>query len=148
MSEEIKRGRGNPNFHKGMKSANPDGRPAGSGSQMKRSKLRAIESNLLKLTKKSMENIEKSVEGLPVDKEVLNTSKWVVATAMVANKAALAEEIQINGLSANSAKEEIQEIQSESSSTRFSLDMLDDEVSEEIKVPYNFENLPTQRNLQ
>lgn len=145
MSEEKKRGPGNPAFHKGMKSLNPGGRPVGAHKPHKRSRLRATESQLMKLNKKSLENIEASVNGEVVDKEVLATSKWVVTTTVAVSKAAMQEEIEINGLKA-SDKKEMEEVQSEEETgARFSLSMLEED---DVKVPYDLNNLPTEGSLQ
>lgn len=65
---------------------------------VKKSKLRNLETKLMKLNDLSIENIKKSVEGENVDKDTLATSKWVVSTTVVANRAALAEEMGINKL--------------------------------------------------
>jgi hypothetical protein len=143
MSEEKKRGPGNPAFHKGMKSLNPEGRPVGAHKPHKRSRLRVTESKLMKLNAKALENIEKSVNGEEVDKEVLNTSKWVVDKTVMVSKAAMQEEIEINGLKA-ADKKEMEDIQSEEETgARFSLDLIEDEA-----VPYNLDNLPTEGSLQ
>lgn len=144
MSEEKKkRGPGNPNFYKGMPSLNAEGRPKGAHKPHKRSRLRATEAKLMKLNTKALENIEASVEGKEVDKEVLVTSKWVVNTTVTVSKAAMQEEIEINGLKA-ADKKEMEEVQSEEETgARFSLHMLEEEA-----VPYDLDNLPTNGSLQ
>lgn len=92
----------NPNVYEGGPSLNPAGRPKDTperkAARLKRSKLRKTEAQLRELNPQALENIRKSVEGLPVDKEVVNTSKWVVTTTVAVAKAALAEEMQLNGV--------------------------------------------------
>lgn len=93
---------GNPNLKKGGASLNPAGRPPETPEQkaakLKKSKLRKTENELLKLNPAALENIRKSVAGEVVDKEVVNTSKWVVTTTVTVSKAAMSEEIELNGL--------------------------------------------------
>lgn len=145
MSEEKKRGPGNPNFFKGMPSLNAEGRPKGAHKPHKRSRLRSTELKLMKLNAKALENIEASVNGEEIDKEVLTTSKWVVNTTVVVSKAAMQEEIEINGLKA-SDKKEMEEVQSEEETgVRFSLHMIEEEQE---SVPYDLNNLPTKGSLQ
>ena len=79
----------------------------------KESKLRATEKKLHKLTPQSMINIEKSVKGEPVDKEVLTTSKWVITTAAAISKQAMMEELEINGIKDKLAQKEIEDSQAE-----------------------------------
>jgi len=146
MSEEKKkRGPGNPAFYKGMPSLNPNGRPEGTVPKQKRSRLRATEAKLMKLNTKALENIEASVEGREVDKEVLATSKWVVNTTVTVSKAAMQEEIEINGLKVND-KKEMEDVQSEEETgARFSLSMIDEDAP---KVHYDLNNLPSSKSLQ
>jgi hypothetical protein len=93
---------GNPNLQKGGASLNPAGRPKETPEQKaakhKQSKLRKTERTLLNLNPEALENIRKSVAGESVDKEVVNTSKWVVTTTVTVSKAAMAEEMELNGL--------------------------------------------------
>lgn len=145
MSEEKKRGPGNPNFFKGMPSLNADGRPKGAHKPKKNSRLRATEIKLVKLSPKALENIEASVNGEVVDKDVLSTSKWVINTAVAVTNAAMAEEIKLNGLNA-ADKKEMEEVQSEEETgARFSLHMIEEEQE---SVPYDLNNLPTKGSLQ
>ena len=143
MTDKKKRGPGNPNFHKGMQSLNPAGRPVGSGKTgLKRSRLRTIESKLLALNPESFAVIEKSLKTEAVDKEAVATAKWILQNTVVVNKAALAEEITINGLSAK-GKEDMEDAQSEESGARFTMEFISDE-----EVPYTLDNLPEKGTLQ
>ena len=142
MTEKKKRGPGNPNFHKGMQSLNPAGRPVGSGKGLKRSRLRGIESKLIALTPESLILVEKSVKGEDVDKDALKTAQWIVQKAVDVSKAALAEEITINGLSAK-GKEEMEDAQSEETGARFTMEFISDE-----EVPCTLDNLPEKGTLQ
>ena len=143
MTEKKKRGPGNPNFHKGMQSLNPAGRPVGSGKTgLKRSRLRTIESKLLALNPDSFAVIEKSLKTEDVDKEAVQTAKWILQNTVVVNKAALAEEITINGLSAK-GKEDMEDAQSEESGARFTMEFISDE-----EVPYTLDSLPEKGTLQ
>jgi hypothetical protein len=93
---------GNPNLQKGGASLNPQGRPKETPEQkankLKKSKLRKTEAELLKLNPDALANIAKSVRGEEIDKEVVNTSKWVVTTTVTVSKAAMSEELELNGL--------------------------------------------------
>lgn len=140
-SEEKKRGRGNPNFYKGMKSANPDGRPVGTTNTLKRSRLRTTENKLNALTPEALTVIEKSLRGEENDKDKVSTAKWIIQSVVTTNKAALAEEITINGLS--KGKEEMEQAQSEDSAPRFTMDFVSDS-----EVPYDLNNLPDKGTLQ
>ena len=142
MTDKKKRGPGNPNFHKGMQSLNPAGRPVGTGKGLKRSRLRTIESKLLALNPESFAVIEKSLKTEAVDKEAVATAKWILQNTVVVNKAALAEEITINGLSAK-GKEDMEDAQSEESGARFTMEFISDE-----EVPYTLDNLPEKGTLQ
>jgi len=108
---------GNPNLQKGGASLNPAGRPKETPEQkaakLKQSKLRKTEKELLKLNPAALENIRKSVEGEPVDKEVVNTSKWVVTTTVTVSKAAMSEEIELNGLKDRDGASGLTEAQAE-----------------------------------
>lgn len=142
MTEKKKRGPGNPNFYKGMQSLNPAGRPVGAGKGLKRSRLRTIENKLLALNPESFAVIEKSLKSEDVDKEAVATAKWILQNTVVVNKAALAEEITINGLSAK-GKEDMEEAQSEETGARFTMEFVPDE-----EVPYTLDNLPEKGTLQ
>lgn len=142
MTEKKKRGPGNPNFHKGMQSLNPAGRPVGSKSPLKKSRLRSLENKLLALNPESITAIEKSLRGEAVDKEVVNTAKWIIQKTVDISKAALSEEITINGLSAK-GKEDMEDAQSEESGARFTMEFISDE-----EVPYTLDNLPEKGTLQ
>jgi hypothetical protein len=72
------------------RSGNPAGRPKGTGRPM--SKLRRTQRKLHEMEDKALENIQKSVEGVDVDKEVLASSKWVIGAIVTVTKAATADE--------------------------------------------------------
>lgn len=96
MSEEKKKTVPHTAWRKGESSPNPAGRPKGTGKPV--SKLRRTLNKLYALEDKSLENIQKSVEGQEVDKESLSTSRWVVNTIVNVNRAALSEELAIHGI--------------------------------------------------
>ena len=101
------------------RSGNPAGRPLKGEEKgadpviKKQSKLRATEKKLMKLTPQAIINIEKSVKGESVDKEVLSTSKWVVTTSAAISKQAMMEELEINGIKDKLAQKEIEDSQAE-----------------------------------
>ena len=66
------------------------GRPRGSGTPVTR--LRKTLTKLNDMEDSALRNIQDSVEGKEVDKEVLATSKWVVTTAVAIARAAAQEE--------------------------------------------------------
>lgn len=77
-------------FKGGDDAINRRGRPKGSGRKI--SQVKVVFNQLKKLSTKAISNIEDSVNGKDVDKEVLASSKWVVNTLSTYNKAVLAEE--------------------------------------------------------
>lgn len=81
--------------------------------RVRKSKLRKTEEALRKLEPKSLENIEKSVNGVEVDKESLMTSKWVITNIMAVGKAAALEEDLLNGLRLEMDKAEAEEQEKE-----------------------------------
>lgn len=130
-------------FQKGCGSPNPNGAPRIGERKAdldpvlkKQSKLRATEKKLHRLTPQAMVNIEKSVKGESVDKEVLTTSKWVVTTAAAISKQAMQEELEINGIKDKLAQKEIEDSQADDEEgeglAAFSLDIV---------------NLPTKEDL-
>lgn len=131
---------GNPNLTKGGASLNPAGRPKETPEQkaakLKQSKLRKTEKELLKLNPAALENIRKSVEGEPIDKEVVNTSKWVVTTTVTVSKAAMTEEMELNGLKDKNASAALAEAQA------------DDDDSSEALAEFTLYQLPTQAHLK
>lgn len=131
---------GNPNLQKGGASLNPAGRPKETPEQkaakLKQSKLRKTERALLNLNTAALENIRKSVEGEDVDKEVVNTSKWVVTTTVTVSKAAMAEEMELNGLKDKAGREALTEAQAD-----------DDDASDAI-AEFSLHMLPTQAQLK
>jgi hypothetical protein len=121
-NEDIQQGpsvKGKRGFQKGFGSPNPNGAPKKEDRKgydpvlKKQSKLRATEKKLMKLTPQAIENIEKSVKGESVDKEVLSTSKWVVTTSAAISKQAMMEELEINGIKDKLAQKEIEDSQAE-----------------------------------
>lgn len=129
----------NPDFVKGGKTPNPYGR-GGDPSKPKEakpyksSKLRKLERDLTKLNQAALINIENSVNGIDVPKSRLDSSKWVVNTLVAVSKAAMSEEITINGLSDKTGnKAHLEDIQggSEDEATPlaiFDMDLLVQEV--------------------
>ena len=103
------------------KSGNPNGRPKGTGRPV--SSLRKTLKKLRTLEDKSLENIENSVNGKEVDKEVLSSSKWVVQQVVSVQKACVDEELAVHGIRSDNA-EDVQEEKEEEPVTRFSLQML------------------------
>jgi len=79
------------------------GRPP--GSTQKSSQLKPVLGRLKRLSNKALENIQDSVEGKIVDKDVLASSKWVVNTLTTVHKAVLAEEEGIRGKDDDSSDE-------------------------------------------
>lgn len=131
---------GNPNLQKGGASLNPQGRPKETAEQkaakLKQSKLRKTERELLKLNPAALENIRKSVEGEPVDKEVVNTSKWVVTTTVTVSKAAMVEEMELNGLKDQAGRDALTEAQA------------DEEDDNSPLAEFSLFELPTQSQLK
>lgn len=131
---------GNPNLKKGGTSLNPAGRPKQTPEQkaakLKESKLRKTEKTLIDLSKTALENIRKSVEGEDIDKEVVNTSKWVVTTAVAVSKAAMAEEIELNGLKDKAGRDALTEAQA------------DDEDASDAQAEFSIQLLPTPAQLK
>lgn len=130
----------NPNLQKGGASLNPAGRPKETPEQkaakLKQSKLRKTEKALLNLNAAALENIRKSVEGEDIDKEVVNTSKWVVTTTVTVSKAAMVEEMELNGLKDKTARDALTEAQAD-----------EDDSSEPI-AEFSLHQLPTAAQLK
>lgn len=107
------------------KEKNLGGRPVGSKG-IKKSKLRKVESKLLLLKDKALENIEKSVKGETVDKEVLASSKWVCNTLVTVTRSCIQEEKDYadlkSGLNDSSEEPELDEEKEER--PKFSLTVL------------------------
>lgn len=96
-------------FPEGNKFQNKNGAPP--GKRIQKSKLRKLEDELMKMQPKALENIEKSINGEPIDSEQLGSSKWLINSVITVNKAASSEEIGYNKLRkefADAAKEEEQ----------------------------------------
>ena len=89
------------------------------------STLRKTLSKLRNLESKSLENIEKSVNGEEVDKEVLSSSKWVVQQVVSVQKACVSEELAVHGIRSDLAGDnEPEEKEDEEPKVRFSLHVL------------------------
>lgn len=107
-------------FIGGDAAINRRGRPPGAGRKI--SQLKSVFNKLKKLSDKAIENVEKSVNGEVVDKDVLMSSKWVVNTLSTYHKAVLAEEEGLK-IPADSTENNIQE-QDEKPTSGFSLKMV------------------------
>lgn len=105
--------------------------------RIRKSKLRKTEEALRKLEPKSLENIELSVNGKEVDKEVLASSKWIITNLMAVGKAAAAEEEITNGTRAMLNEAERQEAEAEREAAE----------SEEDKPRFSLVQLPTKKDL-
>lgn len=104
MTQAQKKNNGNPAWVKGGKSPNSRGRPKGISTPI--SRLRSTLNKLKGLEPDAIENIGKAVRGeletaigedgkevqVPLDKNKLETSKWVITTISNLTRAALAEE--------------------------------------------------------
>lgn len=78
------------NFTPG-KSGNPQGRPKGTGKKI--SALRGILNKLKKMDQEAIDTIQKSLtEGATVDKDKVQTAKWVITTITTVHRACLSEE--------------------------------------------------------
>lgn len=78
-------------WEKGGASPNPKGRPKGAGRKV--SSLRTIFNKLKKMDQEAIDTIQKSLtEGSSVDKDKVQTAKWVINTITVVHKACLQEE--------------------------------------------------------
>lgn len=78
-------------WEKGGASPNPKGRPKGAGRKV--SSLRTIFNKLKKMDQEAIDTIQKSLsEGSSVDKDKVQTAKWVINTITVIHKACLQEE--------------------------------------------------------
>lgn len=118
MSEEKKK----KGFQPGNQLGNRNGRPTQPKGKPV-SSLRRTLSKLKSLETKSLENVERSVNGEEVDKEVLSSSKWVCQQIVSVQKACVAEELAVHGIRSDNA-EEVQEDKEEEPQVRFSLQML------------------------
>jgi hypothetical protein len=72
-------------------SGNPNGRPPGKATKPI-SPLRKTLNKLRDMEEKSLENIRKAVEGTDLDKQQLETSKWVISTVASLTRAATQDE--------------------------------------------------------
>lgn len=66
------------------------GRPP--GSTQKSSQLKPVLNQLKRMSNQALANVQASVEGKVVDKDVLASSKWVVNTLATVHKAVVSEE--------------------------------------------------------
>ena len=77
-------------FKKGI-SPNPNGRPKGTGKKV--SSLRGIFNKLKKMDQEAIDAIQASLtEGSTIDKDKVQTAKWVITTIATLHKACLSEE--------------------------------------------------------
>lgn len=89
------------------------------------STLRKTLSKLRNLEVKSLENVEKSVNGEAVDKESLASSKWVISTIVTVQRACVSEELAVHGIKSDLENEpEEVEKEDEEPKVRFSLHVL------------------------
>lgn len=102
---------GNPNpstrFPKGNRIAADNQNQA--KKRIRKSRLRKTLTKLHELEPYALENIEKSVKQQEVDKEALNTSRWVITNLMSLTKSAAQDEAEINGLRLEMDKAEAEE---------------------------------------
>lgn len=119
----------NPNpshkFSKGNTCGNRAGAPA--GPRVRKSKMRSLEDDMLKLKTKAMENIKKAIDGEEesIGKEQLTTSRWLLGQLVTVNKACVTEELAMHNIKMKNkeAAEELEEAQAEEEqpAVRFSL---------------------------
>lgn len=97
--------------------------------RIRKSPLRKTLNKLLELEPHALANIEKSVKNEAVDKESLNTSRWIVTNLMALTRAASMDEDVINGLRIKldqAEREEDEAVEAEEAvpQTKFSLHCL------------------------
>lgn len=107
--------------------ADKEDKETGKKKRLLRSPLRKTLKALRDLEPKSLENIKNAVEGVAVDKQALDTSRWIINNLVTISKAAVQEELDINGVklqneAASQAEEEEQE--DDAPKSRFSLHIL------------------------
>lgn len=79
------------NGFKEGRSGNPNGRPKGPGKKV--SSLRGIFNKLKKMDQEAIDAIQASLtEGSTIDKDKVQTAKWVITTIATLHKACLSEE--------------------------------------------------------
>ncbi len=76
---------------KGEQSPNPNGAPAKRKRQRK-SELRKLGAKLATMEDKSLKNIEDAINGIEVDKQALDSSKWCITSIVSISKTASSEE--------------------------------------------------------
>lgn len=111
-------------FPKGNTCGNKNGAPP--GPRVRKSKMRSLEDDMLKLKTKAMENVGKVIEGKEdeVGKEQLTTSRWLLGQLVTVNKACVTEELAMHNIKMKNkeAADELEEAQAEEEVvTRFSL---------------------------
>lgn len=129
MNEEKKKKLPSTAWEKGQSSPNKYGRGGNPDKPKTKSKpvstLRKTLSKLRNLEVKSLENVEKSVNGEAVDKESLASSKWVISTIVTVQRACVSEELAVHGIKSDLENEpEEVEKEDEEPKVRFSLHVL------------------------
>ena len=127
----------NPNpakkFEKGNQLGNRAGAPP--GPRVRKSKMRSLEDDMLKLKTKAMENIKKAIDGEEetIGKEQLTTSRWLLGQLVTVNKACVTEELAMHNIKMKNKEvaEELEEAQAE----------------EEPQVRFSLIQLPTKQDL-
>jgi hypothetical protein len=123
-------------WEKGQSSPNKYGRGGNPDKPKTKSKpvstLRKTLSKLRNLEVKSLENVEKSVNGEAVDKESLASSKWVLTTIVTVQRACVSEELAVHGIKSD-LENESEEVEKE---------------DEEPKVRFQLHCLPTKADLE
>lgn len=121
-------------FEKGNNLGNKNGAPP--GPRVRKSKMRSLEDDMLKLKTKAMENVGKVIEGKEeeVGKEQLTTSRWLLGQLVSVNKACVTEELAMHNIKMKNkeAAEELEESQA---------------AEEEAPVKFSLVQLPTKSDL-
>jgi hypothetical protein len=97
--------------------------------RIRKSALRKTLNKLLELEPHALSNIEKSVKQQEVDKESLNTSRWIVTNLMALTRAAAQDEAEMTGLrlkvdAAEAEEDDAKEAEEATPTSRFSLHVL------------------------
>ena len=120
--------KGNPNPSHKFEKGNTIARDSGNmkRKRLRKSPLRKTLTKLQELEPHALALIEKSVKEIEVDKEALNTSRWIVTNLMALTKSAIAEEAVINDIrlkldAAENEEDEAAEQEKQPSGAVFSL---------------------------